>query len=168
MENVYSPLRKVIQRASAGLIMLLLGCFTLFGQSGVHSSGGQASGTNGTIDFSVGQLVYTFESGEEGSTWEGVQQPFEISVVTNISEGFYGVEASVYPNPTNGMLRIELPEDLGQVDFHLYNMNGQLVKKGQSEGPQSELSLTDLPSGAYLLGIFSKDVLNQQFTIIKN
>ena len=75
----------------------------------VNAAGGNASGTGGSVSYSVGQLFFTTAFGTYGSVSEGVQQPFEISVLSGV-EDITGIDLyySVYPNPTIGKLTLNL------------------------------------------------------------
>ena len=53
-------------------------------QESVNAYGGDAKGSGGTVAYSVGQIVYTTHTGATGSVAQGVQQAYEISVVTGI------------------------------------------------------------------------------------
>jgi len=63
------------------ILMLHLGStFTcLQAQVAIPASGGNATGTGGTVSYSVGQVFYTINTGTTGFIVQGVQQPFEIS-----------------------------------------------------------------------------------------
>jgi len=70
-------------------------------------------------------------------------------------EGFEGVEVKMYPNPTSGILTLELPFDKAECPMELLNMNGQIVMRKQiypSSGMINEtLDLSKVPKGLYLL-----------------
>ena len=70
------------------LIILIMfgGGLALQAQEVISSSGGNVSGSGGSVSYSVGQVVYTTNTGTNGSVAQGVQQPYEISVVTGIEE----------------------------------------------------------------------------------
>jgi hypothetical protein len=57
----------------------------LMAQENVNASGSNASGSGGSASYSVGQVFYQIHSGSNGSVVEGVQQPYEISVITPCS-----------------------------------------------------------------------------------
>ena len=82
--------------------LLLLG-LGLIGQAQetVPATGGNASGSGGSASYSIGQMVYTTNTGTNGSVAQGVQQPYEISVITGIEEAKgISLNCSAYPNPT--------------------------------------------------------------------
>ena len=55
-------------------------------QEAPNASGGNGSGSGGSASYSMGQIVYTTNKGTNGSVAQGIQQPFEISVITAINE----------------------------------------------------------------------------------
>ncbi|RLD56213.1 MAG: T9SS C-terminal target domain-containing protein, partial [Bacteroidetes bacterium] len=67
--------------------LLFLGLSNLQAQEVIPATGGEASGSGGSASYTVGQVVYTTNTGTNGnSVSQGVQQPYEISVVTGIAE----------------------------------------------------------------------------------
>ena len=67
-------------------LLLGFGLTGLQAQTSVNAIGGDATGSGGSVSYSVGQVVYTTNKGTNGSVVEGVQQPYEILVVTAIKE----------------------------------------------------------------------------------
>ena len=62
------------------LPILLLGIFTLSqAQQSPVSAGGDTKGTNGTVSYSIGQLVDDTYSDGNNTVTQGVQQPYEVS-----------------------------------------------------------------------------------------
>ena len=118
-----------------GVVVLLSFTFSLStvqAQTSVNASGGNALGSGGSVSYSVGQVVYTTNTGTNGSVAQGVQQPYEISVVTAIEEA-KGINLSVsaYPNPTTDYLTLEVADfNLLPLTFHLFDMNGKLLQGG--------------------------------------
>ena len=67
--------------------------------------------------------------GAKGSVAQGVQQPFEISVITGLEEA-QGINLSVraYPNPTTDYLTLSISEfDISNLLYQLYDMQGKLL-----------------------------------------
>lgn len=67
-------------RPIALLTMLLLWAGLVQAQVNMTASGGNATGSLGTVSYSVGQVVYTTNIGAPGSVTQGVQQPYEIQM----------------------------------------------------------------------------------------
>ena len=154
--------------------LFALGCFGLFGlntqaQETVPAAGGEATGTGGTVSYTVGQVSYQHESGSKGSVSEGVQQPFEI-YVTSINE-VPGITLNIkaYPNPTQGDLWLNV-EELSDTDlsYQIYDFNGKLLKSDQISNSQTLVSLQDFASATYFLRVMSENSEIKTFKIIKN
>ena len=114
----------------SALFLLGLGITGLQAQTSINATGGNASGSGGSVSYSVGQVVYTNNTGTNGSVAQGVQQPYEISVVTAIEEA-KGINLSVtaYPNPTTDYLTLSISAfDISNVSYQLYDMNGKLLQ----------------------------------------
>ena len=78
-------------------------------QKAIPASGGNATGTNGSVSYTVGQVLYTTNIGTNGSVAEGVQQPYEISVVVGIEQAKdINLICTVYPNPATDLLTLEV------------------------------------------------------------
>lgn len=103
-----SKFLKVNKLLTAIVLVLILSISTTMAQSSVNATGGNASGDGGSASYSVGQVVYTANTGTNGSVAQGVQQPYEISVVTGIEEAHdIKLSVSVYPNPATDYLTLK-------------------------------------------------------------
>lgn len=60
-------------------------------------------------------------------------------------------EATVYPNPTNGMLNVELLQNTGVARVTLFDLHGRRVLEQLSNRSSLSLDLSKLPMGVYLL-----------------
>ena len=90
----------------------------------------------------------------------GVSDTVEINVIYTSHVGVGGsevVEVKYYPNPTSGILNLEMPFNGNEVEIEVISMNGQVVLKRQvypSGGVINEtLDLSDQAKGLYLLRI---------------
>ena len=153
------------------LIILIFGLFSLQAQETVSTTGGEATGT-GSASYTIGQMVYTSHSGTNGnSTTQGVQQPFEISVVTGIHEAKgINLSASVYPNPTRDFLTLAISGDIVQTQFiaSLYDTNGKLLKRKNITADKTKIATNDLTPAIYFLEVTDNEKVVKSFKIIKN
>ncbi len=137
--------------------------------SGILSAGGNATGIGGSASYSVGQLVYTTVTGTTGSLAQGVQQPYEINVVSGIDD-IYGIELfSAYPNPasTHLILKIENNE-LTSFSYQMINIVGAVIKTGKITDHETTINMASLLSAAYYLRIIADKKEVKVFKIIKN
>src|SRR5574344_478883 len=113
------------------VLFLGLGLTGLQAQESINTTGGNASGSGGTVSYSVGQVMYNTHTGTNGSVAEGVQQPYEISVVIGIEEAKdINLLLSAFPNPTDDYLTLEIQSIIQTQYFaSLYDLNGKLLQK---------------------------------------
>ncbi|HNV81091.1 MAG: T9SS type A sorting domain-containing protein [Tenuifilaceae bacterium] len=158
---------------SIGITALLTFIFslsTVMAQESINASGGHASGSGGSADYSVGQVVYQTHTGTNGSVAEGVQQPYEISEVTGIDEA-KGITLSVvaYPNPVNDHLMLKVDNyELLDLNYLLFDINGKLLQKGSITVNQSHIAVGNLAPATYLLKVTQGQREIKTFKIVKN
>lgn len=154
----------------SAIISLGLALQGLQAQESVNAAGGSASGGGGLVCYSVGQVVYTTNKGTNGSLAQGAQQPYEISVVTAIDEA-NGIDllVSVYPNPTNDYLILEVKDlKLSDLSFQLYNMQGKHLQTEKVTGNQSSIFMSKLVPATYFVKVIQGQKEVKTFEIIKN
>lgn len=152
------------------VLLLGLGLTSLQAQTSVNATGSNASGSGGSASYSVGQVVYTTHTGTSGSVAQGVQQPYEISVVTGIEEA-KGINLSVtaYPNPTTDYLTLKVKDfELSNLNFQLYDMNGKLLQSEKITGNQTSIVMINLVPATYFVKVIQGNKEVKTFKIIKN
>ena len=155
----------------SAVLLLGLGLTGLQAQTSVNATGGNASGSGGSASYSVGQLAYTTNTGTNGSVSEGVQQPFEISVVTGIEEAkdiFLNVSA--YPNPTTDYLELKVENlQLSELSYKLYDISGKVYQNKEIGNSITKIEMQNLPQGIYFIKVIdTKNKEVKTFKIIKN
>ena len=139
----------------------------------MDDSPGNASGSGGSASYSLGQVVYTTNIGANGSVAQGVQQPFEISVVTAIEEA-KGINLSVtaYPNPTTDFLQLKVDASttlsIQSMSYQLYDMNGKLLQSEKITGNQTSIVMSNLVPANYFVKVIQANKEVKTFKIIKN
>jgi hypothetical protein len=157
----------------SAVLLLGLGLTGLQAQTSVNATGGNASGSGGSASYSVGQVVYTTHTGTNGSVAEGVQQPFEISVVTGLEEA-KGINLSVtaYPNPTTDYLTLSIDASatlsIQSMSYQLYDMNGKLLQNEKITGNQTSIVMSNLVPANYFVKVIQENKEIKTFKIIKN
>ena len=154
----------------SALLFLGLGLTGLQAQTSVNATGGDALGSGGSASYSVGQVVYTTNTGTNGSVAQGVQQAFEISVVTGLEEA-KGINLSVsaYPNPTTDYLTLEVKDvELLNLHFQMYDMNGKLLQNEKITGNQTSIVMSNLVPATYFVKVIQGNKEVKTFKIIKN
>ena len=104
------------------------------------------------------QIIPITPMGKSASNYSFVMPPFEVVVMATFTTANTSVEentvvsvpASVYPNPTTGMVKVEA-EDLKHISIN--NMLGQQIYNGKVSGNEFEYNFNKHGAGLYLIRI---------------
>jgi opacity protein-like surface antigen len=149
--------------------MFALCCFSSAqAQESTNASGGDASGSGGTVAYSVGQVVYTTNTGSAASVAQGVQQTYVISHI-GLNETAMGITLTAFPNPTVGNLTLQISNyNNEKLVYQLFDVQGKLVSNGQIESPQTFIGMSSLASATYFIHVVNeKNEEIQSFKIVK-
>ena len=147
---------------------LLLVAFQAQAQEAVATAGGDASGTNGNVSYTVGQVVYTTNTGTTGSVAQGVQQPFEIQTVLGAENFNINLQLAVYPNPTTNWLQLEVRNtDFSNLSYQLFDLNGKMILNEKITAETSSIQMERLPAAIFLLKVVNNNKEVKTFKIIK-
>ncbi|MBE9467507.1 MAG: T9SS type A sorting domain-containing protein [Bacteroidetes bacterium] len=152
------------------LLLLAFGLTGLQAQESVNTSGGEAFGSGGSASYSVGLVVYTTNTGTNGSVAKGVQQPYEISVVTAIkkAEGI-NLSVSVYPNPTTDYLTLKVENyETAKLNYQIFDVNGKLLQSKKATGEQTQIETSNLVPASYFVKVLDNKKEIKVFKIIKS
>jgi hypothetical protein len=157
------------RKAITSIAFLLLGLGGLHAQETVPTTGGEATGNGGSSSYTVGQVVYTTNTGTNGSLTQGIQQPFEISISVGIKVTAINLDLIAYPNPTNNTLTLNIGNYNNEnLTYQLYDILGKLLDSKQIVDNNTIIGLHYLPSSTYLLNVLENNGLIKTFRIIKN
>lgn len=137
-------------------------------------AGSEATGNGGSISYTVGQLINSTNTGANGSLLHGVQQPFEISILSGLKDNGIELTFNVYPNPTTENLILNISDNSNDENLHyqLYDLKGVILLSEKIQGAQIIVPLNNyLPSTYFIRIMKSKDGISGQelkvFKIIK-
>jgi hypothetical protein len=151
-------------------VLLIFGLCNLQAQEAIPATGGEASGNGGSASYTVGQVVYTTITGTNGSSVaQGVQQPYEIYVVTAIPEAKdISLKVSAYPNPATTFLTIKVENyETADLQYLLYDIGGKLLKIVKATGRETKIVTGDLLPAIYFIKVIDKQKEIKVFKIIK-
>jgi len=155
------------KKTMTSVAFLLLGLGGLHAQESPTAAGGEATGSGGTASYSIGQVVYTTNTGTNGSVAQGVQQPFEISTTVGINETSIHLEMSVYPNPTTDYLTLKV-EDNSNLSYQLYDLQGKVIENKKVNANSTIITMEALPKATYFLRVTDNKNTVKTFKVIKN
>ncbi|MDY0104381.1 MAG: T9SS type A sorting domain-containing protein [Lentimicrobium sp.] len=153
----------------SAILLLGLGLTGLHAQESVNAIGGNASGSGGSASYSIGQVVYITRTGPNGSVVQGVQQPYEISIVTAIEETEnVTLSVSAYPNPTADYLTLSIDKfDISNLSYQVYDLNGKLLQNKKIIGNQERIDMGHLVRANYFVKVIQNSRAIKTFKIIK-
>ena len=142
-------------------------------QVSVNTSGGDAAGTSGSIAYSVGQVFISTYMNNSGSVSQGVQQPYEVSVVLsdNNPEGI-DVNLSVFPNPTSNYITLSINAlqfiKNQLLTYQLYDTSGKILQSNRINKNTIVIYLEPFESATYFLRVLKSNKELKTFKLIKN
>ena len=150
------------------ILFLCLTVFAIQGQQSTVAAGGVATGAGGSVTYSIGQTVYKYISNSDIIVAQGVQQPYEIAMLSVVEDTFNTIKIEVYPNPTTSYLIINIQNnELSDLNFQLFNVMGKLIEQKKITSLNEILSLDNMPCSTYFLKVFSDKNEIKLFKIIK-
>lgn len=122
--------------------------------------------THGIVDSTVRALhyennkLYLGGEFESGLRFGGTQALGHIALL-DLNQFFSikedkGLQATVYPNPTEGMVQVSLPEGVQVDNVQVFDLSGKLKEVGSTiEGHSTQLDMSRLAKGVYILKLES-------------
>jgi hypothetical protein len=156
-------MKKIVVTVSA-----LMFCVAGFAQQGPTAAGGDATGSGGSVSYSVGQIDYLSKTDGSITMNEGLQQPYEISVATGVNVTNIQLNMNVYPNPTSDQLMLTVTDDKSGLVYQLFDVQGKLISGGTITGKQTTLSISELSEATYFLKVSDDKSVVKTFKIVKN
>ena len=150
--------------------MLFVAIISTKAQEAIPATGGEASGSGGSVSYTIGQTVYTTNQGTGGNiVAQGVQQPFEISVVTGIPEA-KGISLNIlaYPNPTTDYLTVKVENyETTNLQYQVFDINGKLLQIVKATGNETLITTSNLVPANYFVKVLDNKKEIKVFKIIK-
>ncbi len=155
----------------------IIECFLIFfcgvsfcyAQQAISSAGGDITGSGGAVSFTAGQMDYISFAGTSGTVLQGVQQPFEIMVVTGIEpHNEITLECLVYPNPATDFLTLKIQrERIENLSYLILEMNGKIIEAKDINNIETSISLQGFLPATYILKVFESAKEIKTFKIVK-
>ncbi len=136
-----------------------------YGQYGIVVSGQSIEVSEGKISSSVGQIDYQYSISTSCEVNAGIQQSHN-STLEMIELNSKGI--SVYPNPTQDMIKIELESCDNDVHIIVYTAQGNIVMSEKHlQWPNITYSFGSFAPGIYLMELIQGKELRSIVKIIK-
>ena len=153
------------------VMVLFVAIISTKAQAIFSTTGGELDGSSGIASYTLGQVVYTTEVGTGGlSILQGVQQPYEISIVNSIKDAKeINLCISAYPNPTINYLTVKVENySTDHLLYQLFDINGKLLQSIKASGTNTVIKMNYLLSGNYFVKVLDNHEEIKVFKIIKH
>jgi len=138
-------------------------------QQSLNAAGGDATGSNGKISYTIGQIDYVSATGSNGSVSQGVQQPFEIFTLGTDDFPNIILQAIVYPNPTSSNINLIIENySIDNLHYNLYDIQGRSIANQKITQQETNITMENLQNANYFLQVFDNNKTLKTFKIIKN
>ncbi|WP_338841597.1 T9SS type A sorting domain-containing protein [Flavobacterium ginsenosidimutans] len=113
---------------------------------------------DGTAQFQTTDTNFSVDVNKAGLIEVTTAKACEGVFAKKVTSAELGTMLLAYPNPTYGVIEIEIPGAKTETAIELYNFGGQLVSKGtyNTESGIAVLNLENLPAGIYAAKIYSE------------
>lgn len=128
-----------------------------FGQSLISSAGGHGVSGNGTLGWSLGEMIIETAAGSNSVLTQGFQQPADSTLAINSLELS---DFQVYPNPFSDILHIQLWSEHDGVNLLLFDLSGKILLQRTLEkiGETTfSINLSHLSAGSYVIQIIEHE-----------
>ena len=155
------------------IILFLMIIFTVpditNAQVAITTAGGSSSGSMGSVSYTIGQVVYSSSLTSSGNITAGVQQPYEITMITEIKEAkdidFF---ISAFPNPTFDNITLKIDNyKFEKLICNLTDINGKQLISLKIINKETSVKLTNLKPSTYFMKILDNNKEIKVFKIIK-
>jgi len=160
-----------MNRLLYSIILIFLGLSVLHSQSTISAAGVDVKSNVGEMNFTIGQVFYSQNKSNDFSEYQGVQQPYEISIVSTIFEADnIKIAIKTYPNPTHDYLIVntENISNLQNMEFKLFDFEGKFIKRIQPQSKITNIDFFNYSSGVYFLNVVESKKTIKIFKIVKN
>lgn len=153
-------------------IALLMSGLDSFSQNGFVSAGADGSNENGSVSFSVGQVVYQSRETADGSysLTQGVQQPYTISSMP-LPDGLQelaGIQLTAYPNPATDVLNLSIEGiDCKGMTFAISDVKARMQMKGDITSEYTQIDVAQLLAGVYFVEVKKNNQIVRAFKVVK-
>jgi hypothetical protein len=123
--------------------------------------------TEKVIDMGKGKSPITAEKSKKTSIETEIEEPVEERAISD--ETFPDQKIRIYPNPTKGLIRLEIPDndETETIQIIVQDLNGRMLINRLNEALVTEIDLSLQPDGIYLLKL-KKGMKISQWKIIKH
>jgi len=151
-------------KKNALLLLSLITTLSVSAQEVVSTQGDSYSNANGSIDFTIGEVVINTGTDGTNDLTQGFHQTnWNFLGVEDFAPNY---EAIIFPNPTEDVLNIKTSM-FENVTYTLYDGLGKLVMQDILSAEQTPIQVSELAPGAYSLTLNNQTQNLKTFKLVK-
>jgi hypothetical protein len=144
------------------LLLPIVGFAQQIAPESVNNAGGKMTQSNGSLSFTVGELVVLSFADFDGNTLNGGFTSGATITTVNTSDVDQSLmSVRIYPNPSTELVTFEIKEShLDAFNIQIVDNAGKIISSGSHSGLASKIGIncSSWVSGTYHLIILSKDL----------
>ena len=142
-----------MKHANCVIIAFLLFATAIQAQEAVSTAGSYGETSTGSLSWTVGEpVIETITDGTNTLTQGFQQSKLAVTAINDLK--FPGIELSVYPNPTNSFLSIEVKTDKQRdLLLSLFDINGKLILQKKMAGNKQTIKMQNYKPATYILKV---------------
>lgn len=138
----------------------------------IIASGSNATGSSGSVAYSIGQVFYTYNGTESiYNVAQGIQHLGKEETLDTPDIEKPTAEIFIFPNPTTDFVTISmtgLELESGQRSYKLYDIQARLLRQNKIDQTETQVSVSNLSSSIYILVVYVDNKILKSFKIVKN
>jgi len=150
------------------IIAFFLFATAIQAQEVVSTAGSYGETTSGSLSWTVGEpVIETITDGTNTLTQGFQQSKLTVTAINDLEVS--GIELSVYPNPTNSFLSIEVKADKQRdLLLCLFDINGRLILQKKMEGNKQTINMQNYKPAIYILKVTEGNKEINTYQIVKH
>lgn len=136
----------------------------------INTSGNTATGSTGSVSYSIGQVFYIYNSSESVyNEAQGVQHEEISAMDAALIEPEVGI--FVFPNPTTDFVTVKINGmelENGEGYYQVFDIQGRILKQNAIKQSETQISLSNLTPSIYIIRVYGENEVLKTFKIIKN
>lgn len=134
-------------------------------------SGSNATGSSGSVTYSIGQVFYTYIGVQTAyNVAQGIQQQESDETLGNPEIEEPEASIVVFPNPAADFVNVSMKGtefESSDRSYKLYDILGRLLKQNKINQTETQVSLNNLSPSLYILVVYVDNKILQSFKILK-
>jgi len=150
------------------ILLMLLYSTSLQAQEVVTTAGSYGETTSGSLSWTIGEpVIETLTDGTNTLTQGFQQSKLTVTAINDLKVP--GIELSVYPNPTNSFLSIDVKTDKQRdLLLSLFDLNGKLILQKKMAGNKQTIRMQNYKPATYILKVTEANKEIRTYQIVKH